>query len=184
MRTGSKNMEEVIGKILSESGLTLSIAESCSGGLISHIITNVPGASNYFMGGVISYSNGLKRRILNVPVRLLRKYGAVSSSVSKKMAEGVRVLTHTDLGLGITGIAGPCLVPTKVGKGRPSGSTKDKPVGLVYIALSTSKGTLVEKFNFYGERTEIKRRTADAALAMLWKYLKKEYRRRKKNAKD
>ena len=168
---GPESMEEIIGGILKKKGLTLSIAESCSGGLVSNLVTNVPGASNYFMGSVVSYSNDVKKKILNVPAMFLRRYGAVSSPVAIKMAEGIRVLIKTDLGLGITGIAGP-VFSGGLRKRRPVGETKNKPVGLVYIALSSDKGTAVEKFNFYGERTEIKKRTADAAFAMLWKYLK------------
>ena len=156
----------IIGRILKKRGLTLSIAESCSGGLASHLITNTPGASNYFAGSVVSYSNDMKKKILNVPARLLKKYGAVSSPVAEKMAEGIRKLTNTDFGLGITGIAGPSGTHPK-GRVR----TKNKPVGLVYIALATPERTTVEKFNFYGERTEIKKKVAFAAISLLLKYL-------------
>ncbi|OIN98690.1 competence/damage-inducible protein A [Candidatus Desantisbacteria bacterium CG1_02_38_46] len=153
-----ENLEEIVGNYLRKKGQTLSIAESCSGGLISNLITNIPGASDYFKCSVISYSNEMKRKILNVPAKFLKKYGAVSSSVAGRMAEEIRTLTNTDIGLGITGIAGP------------SGGTKNKPVGLVYIALSTHKGTTVEKFNFYGERTQIKEKVALTAFSLLLKY--------------
>lgn len=156
---GDKNLEEIIGNVLRKERLTLSIAESCSGGLISNLITNIPGSSDYFEGGVISYSNKMKNKILNVPDRLLREYGAVSEPVARKMADGIKRLTNTDLGIGVTGIAGP------------SGGTKTKPVGLVYIALATPRGTTVEKFNFYGERTDIKERVAFTTLSLLLKYL-------------
>jgi len=154
-----RRLEEVVGLALKRKGLTLAIAESCSGGLVSNLITNVPGASNYFEGGVISYSNRLKRKILEVPGVFLKRYGAVSGPVAERMAAGIRNLARTDLGLGITGIAGP------------SGGTKKKPVGLVYIALASASGVKSKKFNFYGERIEIKERVALASLSMLLEYL-------------
>lgn len=152
-------IEKRIGEKLSKRKLTIGIAESCTGGLISHRMTSVPGCSDYYEGSVISYSNEVKMRILGVKESVLRDFGAVSSECALEMAEGARGSLGTDIGLSVTGIAGP------------GGATPDKPVGLVYIALASVEGTSCSKFNFDGDRNEIKKRSSDAALKILHEYL-------------
>ena len=134
---------------------TLAIAESCTGGLIADRLTNVPGASAFFMLGVIAYDYAAKTKILGVPTILLKKHGAVSAQVASHMSQGVRKLLKTDYSLSVTGIAGP------------GGATKNKPVGLVFIAVSTKQETIVKKCLFKGSRLAIKSATAQTALKML-----------------
>ncbi len=133
----------------------LSLAESCTGGLLGHLITNSPGSSNYFMGGTVAYNDRVKIEMLGVPERLLKKFGAVSESVAKSMAKNVRRLFRADLGISITGIAGP------------GGGTKKKPVGLVYIAIADSKHASCKKCQFFGTRRKIKSSAAHKALDLL-----------------
>ncbi len=154
--TGSQTLEEVVGSLLVKQKKTAALAESCTGGLISHKLTNIPGSSEYFDRGVVSYSNEAKMTLLDVSPNLIEKYGAVSAETAVAMAEGVRWLARTSFGLAVTGIAGP------------SGGTPTKPVGLVYIALASDQAhTQWKKFNFSGDRLSIKNRTAQAALNML-----------------
>ena len=160
MGSGDISFEGIAGSLLKRKRKTLAVAESCTGGLVSNLITNVPGSSDYFQGGVVSYSNEMKMKILGVPQPILKKFGAVSGQAAGKMAEGIRRVAGTDYGLGITGIAGP------------SGATRNKPAGLVYIALASAGRLNAEKHNFYGERAEVKERTARAALLMLINHLK------------
>lgn len=155
----NETMEKVVGILLKERVQTISVAESCTGGLIGHRLTEVPGSSAYFRCGAVTYSNEAKENLLHVDGALLCEYGAVSSQVAKAMATGVRELGRTSLGLAVTGIAGP-------GGGRP-----DKPVGLVYIALATPDGIYVEDHNFKGPRPVIKKRASQAALNLVRKYL-------------
>jgi len=136
---------------------TLSLAESCTGGLIGDRLTNIAGASAFFWLGVIAYDNQAKTKILGVSPALINKYGAVSAPVAEAMAQGVRKILNTDYGLSVTGIAGP------------GGGSKEKPVGLVFIALSTKNNTLVKKFLFKGTRLAIKKVAAQTALKMLAK---------------
>lgn len=158
---GDETMEEVVGRQLSKCGLTLSVAESCTGGLIGHRLTQVPGSSAYFDRGVISYSNQAKHDVLRVPLSALRRHGAVSRQVAAAMATGVRLKSRSDIGLSVTGIAGP------------AGATEGKPVGLVYIGLNagttrrTIQRTITEEFHFHGDRHTIKMRSSQAALNML-----------------
>lgn len=154
-----ETLEQVIGYLLTMKNLSLSVAESCTGGLISDRITNVPGSSKYFKGGVISYSNELKQSGLKVSSKTLKKYGAVSSQAAAEMAEGVRKSCKTDIGVSATGIAGP------------TGGSEEKPVGLIYLALSTKGGVQEEEHRFSGERRQIKEYSAQAALDMLRRYL-------------
>ena len=151
-----------LGKLLTTRRLTIATAESCTGGLIANLITNVPGSSSYFEGGVITYSNASKIEFLSVPNKTLRKFGAVSEETAAAMAIGIRKLTEADLGLAVTGIAGP------------TGGTKQKPVGLVYIALADVKKVEKFQFKFNGSRLEIKNQTANAALKILLDYIKKK----------
>ena len=154
---GNQGMEEVVGKSLMSQGLTLSIAESCTGGLIGHRLTQVSGASTYFDRSLVCYSNKAKEELLDVSPDLIRRFGAVSSSVARAMAQGVRKKSRTSLGLAITGIAGP------------GGGTKQKPVGLVFFAIDGPKGSKVQKVNFHGDREYIKMRASQAALNFLRK---------------
>lgn len=150
--------EKLIKKIsfhLKKHNLTIATAESCTGGLIAHTLTNIPGSSEYFDRGVVSYSNNAKMNLLGVQENLLKKHGAVSEQVAKAMAEGIRTKSKVDIGLATTGIAGP------------TGGTKEKPVGLVYIAVSTSNTTEVKRYQFSGNRLENKENTCQAALRML-----------------
>ncbi len=147
-----ETLEGVVGKLLKKKSLTLSAAESCTGGLVGHRLTEVAGSSDYFLGGVISYSNNLKESALGVPKKTLKKYGAVSPQTARAMADSVRQLTSADLGLSLTGIAGP------------TGGTKTKPVGLVYIALSMRRKTSVARCRFSGKRSLVKFRASQKAL--------------------
>lgn len=153
-----ETLEGVVGKLLRARKLTLSVAESCTGGLIQHRITEAPDASDYFTGGVISYANALKSTILFVPPAVVRKRGAVSRETAAAMADGVRRLTGSRLGLAVTGIAGP------------TGGTRQKPVGLVYIALATKRSATVQKFFFSGSRSTIKFKASQAALDLVRQY--------------
>lgn len=148
-------LEKVVGELLRKNGKTLAVAESCSGGLLSHRITNIPGSSDYFLMGAITYSNEAKIKILGVKREDIEKYGAVSEPVAAQMAEGVRKLAGADFGIGITGIAGP------------GGGTPEKPVGLVYIGISWEGGTEVKRFRFPGNRIQVKTYTTSYALDML-----------------
>jgi nicotinamide-nucleotide amidase len=152
-------LEKSIGDLLRKKGSTLSIAESCTGGLICDRITDVPGSSDYFMGGMVNYSNESKQKHLGVPMKDIRKYGAVSSRVAQKMAQGVRKAFGTTFGLSTTGVAGP------------KGGTKEKPVGLVFIGMSNGRRTLVIKLNLKGSRREIKEKAAEKALKFFYERL-------------
>jgi nicotinamide-nucleotide amidase len=150
-----ETMEQILGLRLSVAGFTLAVAESCTGGLISQRLTEVPGSSAYFMEGVVTYSNDAKIRSLGVDADLIARYGAVSAQVSEAMAEGVRHRADTDFGLSVTGIAGP------------GGGTEEKPVGLVYIALSDDAHTEHRKIMLPGDRQLIRWRASQAALDLL-----------------
>jgi len=152
-------LEETVGRILAERRLTLAVAESCTGGLLGHRITNVPGSSDYFQGGIVAYSYEAKERLLGVHHDTLYEHGAVSAETALEMARGVRKAFGTDIGIGITGIAGP-------GGGMPG-----KPVGLVYIALSARDKEHVERFVWDSDREGNKRRSTEAALMMLKEFL-------------
>jgi nicotinamide-nucleotide amidase len=150
-----ETMEEVVGLRLAVAGFKLSVAESCTGGLISQRLTEVPGSSVYFMEGVVTYSNDAKTRSLGVDAELIESRGAVSAEVAEAMAEGVRHRADTDFGLAVTGIAGP------------GGGSEEKPVGLVYIALSDDAHTEHRKLMLPGDRHLIRWRASQAALDLL-----------------
>lgn len=156
---GEVEIEEAVGRMLAERKLTISVAESCTGGFISHRITNVSGSSAYFDRGVVSYSNRAKMDILHVPGDVLEKFGAVSEEVARAMAEGVRKISSADIGISVTGIAGP------------TGGTPEKPVGLVYIGLADSAGAVVERRVMPDERLRFKDRVSQAALELVRKRL-------------
>ena len=148
-------LEKLVGDLLRSQGLTLSVAESCTGGLLSHRLTNVPGSSDYFIGGVVAYSCDAKERVLAVRHDTLYDHGAVSEQTALEMAHGARRLFHTDVALSITGIAGP------------GGGLPDKPVGLTYIALSARDREVCRRFVWDGDREANKAQSAQAALEML-----------------
>lgn len=136
-------------------GLTLATAESCTGGLIAHVITEVPGSSAYLAGGIVAYSNAVKERELGVPTDVLAAHGAVSAQVALAMADGARTRLGTDLGVAVTGVAGP------------DGGSAAKPVGLVYVAVAGAGEPVVRRFTWTGDRTENKRDSARVALELL-----------------
>ncbi|UCH87313.1 MAG: nicotinamide-nucleotide amidohydrolase family protein [Dehalococcoidia bacterium] len=152
--------EEIIG-LLVESDKTLAVAESCTGGLIGHRLTQVSGSSAAFLGGVIAYHNSVKEKPLGVPADVLESEGAVSEATAVAMAEGVRRLLGADIALAVTGIAGP------------TGGTEERPVGLTYIALSAAPAVLTcERHLWQGKREENKDSSATAALSLLYRHLK------------
>jgi nicotinamide-nucleotide amidase len=152
---GNDTMEEIVGRLLREKKRNLSTAESCTGGYLAHMITSVPGASDYFMGSVIAYSNLIKRELLGVSEETLRMHGAVSEEVVREMAEGARKRFQTDFAVSVSGIAGP------------NGGTVEKPVGTVWIAVASPSGTSARKFMFGEHRGRNIRRAALAALNLL-----------------
>jgi PncC family amidohydrolase len=153
-------VENVVGELLRAQGLTLATAESCTGGLIGHRLTNVSGSSDYFLGGVVSYANEVKASILKVRRETLEQYGAVSEQAALAMAQGVRELLGSDVAVSVTGIAGP------------TGGSPDKPVGLVYIALSAKDKEVCQRFVFGHDREGNKAASAEAALGLLASYLR------------
>jgi nicotinamide-nucleotide amidase len=153
-------LEAVIGGMLRSGGLTLAAAESCTGGLVGHRITNVPGSSDYFLAGLTTYSDESKTRLLGVPAELIAAHGAVSPEAAVAMAEGVRRAVGADVGISTTGIAGP------------GGATPTKPVGLVHIGLSDETGNMTEELRLRGDRVMIKERAAQLALFLLYRGLK------------
>jgi nicotinamide-nucleotide amidase len=154
-----REREESVGRGLREAGLTIAVAESCTGGLMGSRITAVPGSSDYFLGGAIVYSNEAKETLLHVSHALLETAGAVSEAVAVTMAEQVRWLFGADIGIGITGIAGP----TGYGEG--------KPVGLVYVALAAADGGWCERHVFESDRAGNRAQSVETALAMVERYL-------------
>ncbi|MFM8550893.1 MAG: competence/damage-inducible protein A [Nitrospiraceae bacterium] len=158
---GTETMEQVVGRLLLGKRMTLALAESCTGGLIGHRLTQVPGSSAYLDRGAICYSNRAKIELLGVPERLLIKHGAVSAPVAAAMAKGIRINSKASVGLSVTGIAGP------------GGGTATKPVGLIYIGLSAKEGRIsrTHQFRFHGTRDTIKLRASQAALNLLREWL-------------
>jgi nicotinamide-nucleotide amidase len=153
--TGEEELEEALGRILTERRLTIAVAESCTGGLVADKITNVSGSSKYFERGVITYSNQSKVELLGVPEGLIKAQGAVSKEVAEAMAAGIRRVARADIGLSTTGIAGP------------TGGTPEKPVGLVWIGYADKDTTLALKFHFGDNRARTKERAAQAALELV-----------------
>jgi len=152
-------VEYEIGELLKNKGLTLGVVESATGGLISHLITNVPGSSDYFKGSVTSYANETKINVIGVKVGTLKEYGAVSSRVAEQMAVGGRKLLNVDICVADTGIAGP------------GGATPGKAVGLFYLGLATKEGVSSCRHEFQGTREANKRAAAAAALAWVKEFL-------------
>lgn len=155
LNTNNMQLEHKAVSLLLRRRKTLAVAESCTGGLLSHTLTNIPGSSAVFLAGIVAYDNAAKVKILKVPAPLIKKHGAVSAAVAQKMAQGARRLLTTDLGIGITGIAGP------------GGGAPNKPVGLTYIALSHGTTTCVYEYRFKGGRLANKRGAVRKALELL-----------------
>ena len=156
---GDQNMEEVVGHLLLEKNLSVSVAESCTGGLIGHRLTSVPGSSSYFHGGVVVYSNQSKVDLLRVDPRTLETHGAVSERTVEEMARGVKDRIKTDLGLAVTGIAGP------------DGGTRQKPVGTVHVGLAARGKTFSREYRFWGNRRQVKLNSSMMALDWVRRYL-------------
>lgn len=150
-----ETLEEVVGNLLRSQGATIAVAESCTGGLISHRLTNVPGSSDYLERSIIAYSNKAKKDLLKVPATTLNRFGAVSKETAESMAKGVRKLSKTTFGLAVTGIAGP------------TGGTPEKPVGTVFISIAHGRQVTTQKCRFYGDREQIKFMTSQYALDMV-----------------
>ncbi len=152
-------LEELIGKLLVKNGLTIGVAESCTGGLIAAGLTEIPGSSDYFKGGIVSYSNEMKNQLLGVGAEILDSRGAVSRETAEAMAVGVRTRTGADLGLSVTGIAGP------------GGATETKPRGLVYMALAAGGAIICQEHHFSGVRGAVRQGSVKSALNMVRQYL-------------
>jgi nicotinamide-nucleotide amidase len=155
------DLEDVVGELLTERKLTIAVAESCTGGMIAHRMTNVPGSSKYFNRAFVTYSNESKIELLSVAKELIDQYGAVSREVATAMATGAKKNAGVDIALSTTGIAGP------------TGGTPEKPVGLVWIGYADSSGSLALKFNFGDHRLRFKERASQAALELLRRKLLK-----------
>ncbi|MEX2143883.1 MAG: CinA family protein [Anaerolineales bacterium] len=158
----TKPLEEVLGEKLREHGLRLAVAESCTGGLVGHRLTNIAGSSTYYVGSVTAYAYEAKVRLLGVTWETLEKYGAVSAETVTEMARGVRRSLAADVGIAVSGIAGP-------GGGMPG-----KPVGLVWMAVSAKDDTMTRKWNFKGDRIAVKEQAAEMALQIGIDYLDKK----------
>jgi PncC family amidohydrolase len=152
-------LEKAIGDLLRQKGWILSIAESCTGGLICDRITDVSGSSDYFMGGMVTYSNESKAKHLGIPLDYIKKYGAVSPQVARRMARGVRKAFGTTFGLSTTGVAGP------------TGGTRRSPVGRVFVGLAAGRKVWVKKLDLKGTRREIKEKATEKALQFFYETL-------------
>lgn len=157
--TSSVPIERLISNALCQRGASLSTAESCTGGLLGHRITNLAGASEFYEGGLIAYSNLVKEGDLGVKKETLEVHGAVSEETAREMALGANEKFGTDYSVSVTGIAGP------------GGGSKLKPVGLVYVGIAAGEEVTVREFKFIGDREAIKQQTSDAAFALLWEVI-------------
>jgi PncC family amidohydrolase len=156
------DLEIVVGDLLRSRGLTLALAESCTGGLLGDRITDVSGSSDYFQGAIVAYASDVKQELLGVREETLVRHGAVSEETAREMARGARRVIQADLGVSITGIAGP------------TGGTPEKPVGLAYIGLAAPDDEWVERHVWEGDRRQNKAQSAEAALDLLRRYLEGE----------
>lgn len=154
-----QSITAIIGELLNQRNWRLSVAESCTGGLLADQITDTPGASQYFVGGIVAYAYEAKVKLLGVEWVVLEQYGAVSAEVVLQMARGARLALDTDVALSISGIAGP------------GGATPDKPVGLTWVGLSTAQNTLARQYIWEGDRRDNKIQSAQAALEFLAEFL-------------
>ena len=155
-----ERIERIVGRLLRGKGLTLAVAESCTGGLVGHRLTQAPGCSSYFLGGVIAYRSTVKTSLLGISEETLARYGAVSKQTAAEMARGARRLLGADAAIAVTGIAGP------------GGGSGTKPVGLVYLALAYGDRVIVRRHLFNGSRSTVKSRAADTALKLLGEHLR------------
>jgi competence/damage-inducible protein CinA-like protein len=151
----AESLEEVVARVLTENRATIAVAESCTGGMVAERLTNVPGSSSYFLGGVVCYSNELKTSLVGVPKEMIEAKGAVSPEVALALADGIRKRTGAAIGVGTTGIAGP------------SGGTPEKPVGLVHIGIADERGAIEKAFRFPGDRDRVRRFATQTALDMV-----------------
>ena len=156
--TEGEAMEEVVARVLTENRATIAVAESCTGGLLAERLTNIPGSSVYFLGGVVCYSNELKSALVDVPAELIESKGAVSPDVALALADGIRKRTGATIGVGVTGIAGP------------GGGTPEKPVGLVHIGIADERGPRERRFQFPGDRERIRMHASQTALDSVRRY--------------
>jgi nicotinamide-nucleotide amidase len=156
--TEGEAMEEVVARALTENRATIAVAESCTGGLLAERLTNIPGSSSYFLGGVVCYSNELKSSLVDVPAELIESKGAVSPEVALALADGIRKRTGATIGVGVTGIAGP------------GGGTPEKPVGLVHIGIADERGPRERRFQFPGDRERIRMHASQTALDSVRRY--------------
>ena len=156
--TEGEAMEEVVARALTENRATIAVAESCTGGLLAERLTNIPGSSIYFLGGVVCYSNELKSALVDVPAELIESKGAVSPEVALALADGIRKRTGATIGVGVTGIAGP------------GGGTPEKPVGLVHIGIADERGPRERRFQFPGDRERIRMHASQTALDSVRRY--------------
>jgi nicotinamide-nucleotide amidase len=156
--TDGEAMEEVVARALTENRATIAVAESCTGGLLAERLTNIPGSSIYFLGGVVCYSNELKSSLVDVPAELIESKGAVSPEVALALADGIRKRTGATIGVGVTGIAGP------------GGGTPEKPVGLVHIGIADERGPRERRFQFPGDRERIRMHASQTALDSVRRY--------------
>jgi nicotinamide-nucleotide amidase len=150
-----QSLEEVVGELLTAKNATISVAESCTGGLLANRLTNVSGSSRYFMSGIVTYSNESKMELAGIPPLLLEMQGAVSAEIAQGLAEGVRQRANTTIGVGITGVAGP------------TGGSEAKPVGTVHVAVALPHGTVQRQFLFPGDREKIRWQASQAGLDMV-----------------
>ncbi|MBL7151250.1 MAG: CinA family protein [Candidatus Omnitrophica bacterium] len=155
-------MEPLINHIhsrLIKKAITIAVAESCTGGMLSKTLTDISGSSAYFILGIVAYSNCAKKSILKIPAKIISLKGAVSQEVACRMARGIRKIARTDIGIGVTGIAGP------------SGGTAAKPAGTVFIAIASQDKTVSKKFRFRGRRTYVRQKAANKALELLKRFI-------------
>jgi nicotinamide-nucleotide amidase len=156
----NNSLEQEVARLLLSLGITIAVAESCTGGLICHRLTNVSGSSDYLERGVVAYSNRAKTELLGIPEQVIEEHGAVSEACVKAMASSIKQLAGTDVGLSVSGIAGP------------TGGTPEKPVGTVYIAMAWNDNVQSWKYSFEGSRTEVKQQTSEEALLRIRDHLK------------
>ena len=162
-RCQNSPLKPALGRLLLENKLTIACAESCTGGLVMHRLTNIAGSSAYFLGGTVAYSNQIKHSVLGIQENTLNVFGAVSEQVAAAMARGARAVYGADIAIGVTGVAGP------------GGGTPEKPVGLTYIGLNTPKMSLVQRFEWQDDRIANKESSAEAILKMVLVYLENQH---------
>jgi len=158
-----RRYELAINQLLIKKKKTIAVAESCTGGLLANLLTNVSGSSQYFLLGVVAYSNKVKISLLKIPALTIKRYGAVSAKVAQLMAQNVKKIASSDYGIGIPGIAGPL------------GGSPKKPIGTVFISVSGRKKSINKRFRFRGSRRDIKRKTAIKAISILKKIILRNF---------